>query len=213
MSSFDAVIWDWNGTLMDDVTISVQAINAILTRYNMKNLALNQYREIFRFPVSEYYKDIGFDFREGEFEKVGKEFIDEYEARWQASPLQLGVPDVLQKLKALAIPQFVLSAASLEMLTRLISHYAVGSYFQHFTGLSNIYASGKLQIGQELIKTCNLNPDKTLLVGDTSHDAEVAKGLGCHAILVARGHESASRLQKNGVPVVENATEILKFFA
>ncbi len=213
MSSFEAVIWDWNGTIMDDVAISVQAINAILTRYNMKNLAVDKYREIFRFPVSEYYTDLGFDFREGEFEKVGKEFIDEYEARWQTSPLQHGVQEVLEKFKALAVPQFVLSAASLEMLTRLINHYAVGSYFQHFTGLSNIYASGKLQIGKELIKTCNLNPERTLLVGDTSHDAEVAKSLGCHAILVARGHESASRLQKNGVPVVENATEILKFFA
>jgi phosphoglycolate phosphatase len=51
------------------------------------------------------------------------------------------------------------------------------------------------------------------VIGDSSHDAEVARALGAKCILVARGLESASRLQKNGVPVIDSFENLLHHLA
>lgn len=208
--SIDSIIWDWNGTIMDDVAISVDAINTVLRNRNMKTMAIAEYREIFRFPVSEYYKDLGFTFEKESFEVVGKEFISEYEARWHASPLQHGIQNVLQSFRAAKLTQFVLSAASLDMLSRLVAHYKIGEFFKDIAGLNDIYAAGKIELGKQLIAKTKIDTDRTLLIGDTSHDAEVAKALGVKAIMVAQGHESAARLAKTGFPVALNAAELLQ---
>jgi len=206
----DAIIWDWNGTIMDDVEISVDAINTVLRRRNMKTIVVHEYREIFRFPVSEYYKDLGFTFEHESFEVVGKEFIVEYENRWHTSPLQKGIHNVLQSFRAAQLKQYVLSAASLDMLSRLVAHYQIGAFFQDIAGLNDIYAAGKIDLGKQLIARTKMDPQRTLLIGDTSHDAEVAKALGVKAIMVAQGHESATRLQKTGFPVARNSTELMQ---
>ena len=67
------ILWDFNGTLLDDVNISLSAVNDLRRiLYNYKGLSLDEYRQIFTFPVSDYYLKAGFDFQRHSFEKVGK---------------------------------------------------------------------------------------------------------------------------------------------
>lgn len=58
------IIWDWNGTLLDDVGLSLEAINIVLARYNLPPLRKERYLEIFTFPVIEYYRELGFNFED-----------------------------------------------------------------------------------------------------------------------------------------------------
>ncbi len=211
IQDFDAVIWDWNGTIMNDIDIALDAINVVLKKYNRSTVDLERYLEIFRFPVKDYYRDLGFDFSDVSFESVGKEFIDEYESLWKSTTLQKGITDVLHFFQAHNKSQCVLSAAAQESLLRWISHFRVGHFFHDVIGLDNIYAAGKLQIGKELVARAKLVPSRTVLIGDTSHDAEVAAGLGCHCVLLAHGHESAERLQQTGFPVVRGPQELLSW--
>ena len=59
---FTHVIWDWNGTLLDDATACVAAINALLERRLLPQVTHQQYLDIFDFPVRNYYLQLGFDF-------------------------------------------------------------------------------------------------------------------------------------------------------
>ena len=57
------VLWDWNGTLLDDVALCVDALNRLLRIYHYpQQYSLAQYREIFGFPIEDYYIRAGFDF-------------------------------------------------------------------------------------------------------------------------------------------------------
>ena len=71
------VIWDWNGTLLDDVWLCVDIINAMLGRRGVPALDRERYRRIFDFPVPIYYERAGFDFSRETFAAAADEFCDE----------------------------------------------------------------------------------------------------------------------------------------
>ncbi len=57
------IVWDWNGTLLNDVDLCFSCINRLLVSHDLKPLdTLSQYREVFTFPIEDYYKRVGFDF-------------------------------------------------------------------------------------------------------------------------------------------------------
>ena len=64
---YEHIIWDWNGTIMDDLEFCVGLINDILLSENKPKLSNEEYQSIFTFPVIEYYKLAGLDTSEENF--------------------------------------------------------------------------------------------------------------------------------------------------
>ena len=209
IQNFEHIIWDWNGTLLNDTSLCLNIINGLLKSKNIKTLSLEDYRLIFDFPVKKYYAKAGFNFKEYSFEEVGKQWMDEYEIRKGETFLFEGTKDVLDYISSLGIGQSVLSAYSLHTLIEIISKHGLTKYFQNITGLDHIYATGKLDIGRELIKKINAPLKKIVLIGDTIHDHEVAAELGIQCILIANGHQSRARLISSGFPVLNDIRELI----
>ena len=115
----------------------------------------------------------------------------------------------MQLLKEKGKKQYLLSAYKHENLEGIIKSFKIEPYFEHIAGLDNIYAGSKLELGREMIKKINPNgqDEKILLIGDTTHDLEVANGIGVDCLLISEGHQNKERLLKLGVPVVNNLTE------
>ena len=80
-SQYKHIIWDWNGTLLDDAWLFVDIMNGVLENRNMDTITVEKYRKIFGFPVEEYYKKLGFDLEKESFYESGLEFIRAYEKR------------------------------------------------------------------------------------------------------------------------------------
>ena len=75
------IIWDWNGTLFDDVKISVDTMNIMLEKTGYKNRINSElYKNIFTFPVSDYYQKAGFDFSKDRFDDLAKIYVEVYTA-------------------------------------------------------------------------------------------------------------------------------------
>ena len=72
------IIWDWNGTLLDDCKVCVKSFNRSLKKRNRRPISLDKYRSIFTFPVIDAYKKVGFDFKKESFSKVSNEFVEFY---------------------------------------------------------------------------------------------------------------------------------------
>ncbi len=72
------IIWDWNGTLVDGVDISVSSMNAVLGKRNMPLLDRSGYRAAFSFPVKEFNRSIGFDFMKESFLDLAGDFISHF---------------------------------------------------------------------------------------------------------------------------------------
>ena len=203
-------IWDWNGTLLNDTWLCVEVLNGLLTRRGRQPISEAVYRENFGFPVVHFYNYLGFETDVDSFERISREFIDAYEARWfQECALHSDAMDTLAELSRLGMSHSVLSAAKQEALDSGVRFYGLASHFMALVGTDNIHALGKIEQGQRWVKAQKWSRDEMVLIGDTLHDFEVAQALGIHCILMAHGHHTPERLAATGAPVVHSLGELL----
>ncbi len=209
MINYKHIIWDWNGTLFDDVHLCMEIINGILTRRKLTPLTLNQYRNIFTFPVKDYYEKAGLDFSIESFEILGKEWMDEYEKRRYECKIFIEVENTLNYFAAKNISQSILSAYPHESLHQVVKKHKIQEFFSHIVGHDNIYASSKVELGKKLIQQLNGVENSVVLIGDTLHDYEVANEIGADCVLISNGHQSYDKLLTAGVPVYNSLTSLL----
>ena len=202
------IIWDWNGTLLNDLDFCISTINILLKKRELTLLNRNLYREVFTFPVKDYYRAVGFDFEKEEFAIPAKEFIDLYDKGVENCTLHLKAIEILSWFKEKNTRQFVLSAMQQNMLEQTIKHNSIYNYFEGVFGLDNHYAVSKIERGKQLILEFNLEKDKTWIIGDTIHDFEVAEKLGIKCILIADGHQSEKQLKSTGAVVISDLDEL-----
>ena len=194
IQGYSHLIWDWNGTLLDDVAISVDVISDVLREYGLPVISLEEYRSVFSFPVIEYYRKLGFDFGRYSFEEVGDKFVARYRERAASARLFEGVSLTLEVLARRKVHQSILSAASQVHLDEITGRHGIDDLFQHIFGIDNHYAASKLARGRELLRTSAIDPSKTLFIGDTDHDLEVGHALGTEVLLIADGHQDYKTL-------------------
>jgi len=205
------IIWDYNGTLLNDVVLCVTIINEMLEARNLPTMSVEKYREMFDFPVKDYYERIGFDFKEESFEKVGTEFIVQYDLRSKITDLHDAIPDLLKDIQAAGIRQSVLSARKKEQLDEELKKFGIEKYFDYVFGLDDHYAGGKTEIGKQLIDKINVPLDEIILIGDTTHDCDVANSLGIKTLAVSYGHHPAEKFSNYNIEVLNSVEEIKSF--
>ena len=211
-TQYQHIIWDWNGTLLNDGWLFVDIMNSILQKRKMKTITLEKYRQIFGFPVKEYYIKLGFDLEKESFEVCGLEFINEYEKRRYDAKLYPEVTSLLSQLQRMGIGHSILSAQHQTLLDDLVQYYNIQHHFTQIIGLDNHYAHSKTQNGINLIKKLHLEPDNILMIGDTDHDYEVSQTLGIDCVLLSQGHHSPDRLLKTGTMIFPNLNDMSHFF-
>ena len=200
------IIYDFNGTVLDDVKVSLAAINVLSRKYLAKEIYLAEYHKCFTFPISSYYQNVGFDFSLKPFEEIGLEWVKEYNSRRSEYELFPGIVDQLESNRQKVKKNILLSASDLDMLKEQLRELGIFELFDEVLGIDNVFAKSKLPIALGFIK--DKNPDECVMIGDTLHDLEVARGMGVDCILVANGHQSYESLKKEYDRVVRDIREV-----
>ncbi|NQU85123.1 MAG: HAD family hydrolase [Mariniphaga sp.] len=208
--SFTSIIWDWNGTLLNDSDFCVKTINTLLADRNLPLLSKDKYKEVFTFPVKKYYEKSGFDFTKEDFAVPAQQFIDRYNAGVFQCNLHTTAKHILKVLQAKNIRQFVLSAMKQDMLEQTLNHHQITNFFEVIAGLNDHYAVSKIDQGRLLLSNSGINKKEACIIGDTIHDFEVATELGIDCILIANGHQSKKRLQSTTASVFNSIEELLE---
>ncbi len=205
-----SIIWDWNGTLLNDLDFCVSTINFLLKKRNLPLLNSVSYKEVFSFPVKDYYQVIGFNFKKEDFSIPAREFIDLYDNGVKNCVLHNSAIEVLTHFKNLGIRQLVLSAMKQNMLEQTLKQQNIFHFFEGVAGLNDHYATSKIERGEQLISEFEIEKSSAWIIGDTIHDFEVAERLGIRCILIADGHQSIERLQKTGGRVIGSLRELIE---
>ena len=188
------IVWDWNGTIIDDAALFVSILNIFLKKYSMNTISIQEYKKLFCFPVENYYKKLGFNLTNNQFKALSSEFIHLYKSKMFSPSLKPGVLTIIKYLHNQGYTQLVLSAQEKTLLKKSIKHYNLELFFDNFFGLNNNYAKSKQSIAKEHLAPFLSSNKKVLLVGDTAHDYEVASSIGADCCLVSWGHYSKKRL-------------------
>ncbi|MFI5335173.1 MAG: HAD family hydrolase [Opitutales bacterium] len=207
-ASYRHIIWDWNGTLIDDLDYCIGLMNGLLQRRGLPLLDRARYHEVFDFPVRDYYARLGFDPAMDTFESLSVEFIGAYDARRWDCPLHAATRPTLVAARAAGFSQSLLSAYRHETLREIVGHFGLTGYFTELAGLDNIYAHSKADLGRAQVAALGLPPAEIVLIGDTLHDLEVARELGVACVLVAAGHHPAAKLRRHHDLVVGSLAEL-----
>ncbi|MCX6092788.1 MAG: HAD family hydrolase [Candidatus Bipolaricaulota bacterium] len=204
---WDAIIWDFNGTLVDDVDLALRSINTMLARRDLAPVTRDVYRSVFGFPLSEYYARLGMDLSGETMQGLADEFHDEYLPGLPKCELQDGVREILDRAARAGSRQFVLSALEEFVLRQAVGNLGIADRFVAIYGLNHRLADSKLERGRELSGRHELDGRRVVFIGDMDHDAEVAEALGFEVALVAQGHQSGERLRACGYRVLGSYRE------
>lgn len=198
------IIWDWNGTLLNDAHLSLDITNRHMRENGLTEITLDQYRDIFTLPVEDFYRRVEFDFQRTPLTVLQRSFHDEYESRRREVSLHDGIERILEDLTSKNVSHSILSMHPAAMLMEMVSELDLHGRFTEIVGADDHFGRSKVAAGKLWMNETQREGPSTVMVGDTTHDFEVARELDVGCILVAHGYQSAKVLLKCGVPVVDS---------
>lgn len=195
------IIWDWNGTIIDDVGIALDAVNDMLREQDRPEITLEEYRKAMDTPILRFYEQF-FDMDVTDFGWIAECFQSYYEAHKDQLRLHEGVEELLESCRQRGCHQVILSSSA----TRIIQFYAalfgVADYFEAVLGADDLLAAGKIERAVEYFEQNKIPKEETVMIGDSVHDFEVSQTLGIDCILMSGGHQDLQSLQACGCPVI-----------
>ena len=204
------LIWDFNGTVIDDVEYCIEIENTMLKERNMDVISTyEQYRKDFCFPVIDYYYKIGYTFEEESYADISVEFNDMYNARFDEIKLMDGFEELIHKAKKEGYENVILSASRQDYLDDQCKRLGIDHHFDEILGIDNNLGGSKIEMALKWMETADVHPDDCRYIGDTLHDMETAEALGIrNYTLVACGHQSYEVLREKTPNVVHTLKEV-----
>lgn len=201
------ILWDWNGTLVDDVDTVVQVNNQVFAQHGYPPTCVEEYRRLFRFPVIEYYRDLGVT--DEDFRSIAREWNRGFAAAFYQVPLKAYAAETVHRFQQAGFRQVIISASQQEQLRVQVKQFPqLEGVFDEVLGLGDVYAVSKVQLARDYLSRSGIEPAKAMFIGDTTHDAEVAAAIGCSCRLIAGGHQMEQVLKATGVPVLDNLQKL-----
>ena len=195
------ILWDWNGTLLDDTQAALDTLNIMLARRGGNPIAMDFYRDHFAFPVKPFYEAIGVRLGDEDWDALAREYHDLYAA--QPKRLNFEAFAALERVKAAGVRQSVISALRQDLLDAATTFYGVAPYMEHVYGVDNLDGLSKIDRARELLARVTSSVAegersslRVTLIGDALHDKEVSDALGVRCILCGQGSHAAWRLRQ-----------------
>ena len=204
------LIWDWNGTIIDDADLCFTIENELLRERGMREITKEWYLAHFSFPVRAYYEQMGYTFETESFEAVSSDFMERYRKRCASCSLRDGVMDVLESAGKRGIPQTLLSVTQQDDLQNQAHLFGVSDCFSEILGQDDCLCVSKIDRAKTYMDRLGIDPRDALFIGDTNHDVETANAVGCRCVLLADGHQAKDVLLRCGVPVYDTAEALGK---
>lgn len=204
------IIWDWNGTLLNDVSASLASINDMLKIREMPPIDIDIYRESIGVPIRKFYERV-FDMEKEDYSIIINQYNNGYLKHLEACKLTDGAIEAIEYIRKNGSRQAVVSSSNNEQLCENIKKYGLDGCFEAVLGSADFYAGSKIDRAKAYLKKSGAKSENVLVVGDLEHDAEMAEELGADCVLLTSGHEHISRLEQTGAKLVDNLFELLDY--
>ena len=195
------ILWDWNGTLLDDTQAALDTLNAMLRCRGRTPIEMGFYRDHFSFPCRPFYEQIGMPVPDAEWDALAREYHEIYSAQ----PVRLNAETLaaLERVKAAGVRQSIISALRQDLLDDVTKAFGVAPYMECIYGTDNLDGASKLDRALELMTRLVATADEgdrflsnVVMIGDALHDKEVADALGVRCVLCGQGSHAAWRLRE-----------------
>jgi phosphoglycolate phosphatase len=191
------ILWDWNGTLLDDTRTAFDTLNIMLAKRGAPPIDMTFYRDNFAFPVRPFYEAIGMVLENENWDALAQEYHDIYHAHEKR--LADGALEAVRLVEACGAGQSIISALRQDLLERDTAFYGIRPFMEHVAGVDNLDGASKVARARALLAQLRAeHPDveSFVLIGDALHDKTVADDLKLTCILFGGGSHAAWRLKR-----------------
>jgi len=200
------LVWDWNGTLLDDLTLVVSSTNSAFAAVGGRSVDTDEHRRVFRRPVAEFYAEIlerAVDAEE--FGRLDRIFHDAYRLGLTTTSLAADAKDAIKSWPG---SQSLLSMWFHEELVPALDTYGLTGLFTRVDGLRT-EIGGDLKAGHlaRHLDELGVAGDEAVLIGDSLDDAAAAASIGAACVLYSGGFTEPARLRASGVPVADTLVD------
>jgi phosphoglycolate phosphatase-like HAD superfamily hydrolase len=203
------LVWDWNGTLLDDLSLVVAATNAVFAGIGGPQIDADHHRRYFRRPIADYYAQaLGRPVEAAEFDRLNQAFHAAYQA---GMPCQL-TADAEVALRSWSGPQSLLSMWFHDQLLVALAGYRLTGHFARVDGVRRRPAATvhhKAPYLAEHLAALRLDGAEVVLIGDTVDDAHAAASVGAACVLYAGGFTDPEQLRATGSPVAGSLVDAI----
>lgn len=205
------IIFDWNGTLLNDLNHNLSIINKMRAIYDLVPLSKESYQTHFCFPLEKFYQDTGFGKDIISFEDATQLFIDHYHDGLGKVCLFDNLEQILNQVKELGYKTAILSAYNHDRLVEMVKNRGLFSYFDEVVGIEGDGACSKALQFQKLVTRNKINPELSYMIGDTDHDFEVADSQGVNSVLIPNGHQNEKCWTGLNYTLLKSISEVPQF--
>ncbi len=206
------LVWDWNGTLLDDLPIVVQAVSRSIGALGLPPITADDYRDHYTRPVRLFYDNLfGRKVTDEEWLRLNTTFHDVYFTLAGWANL---APDALRALDLLdeaGWGQSLLSMSPQDWLTKVVDRLKLTDRLALVDGLSEVTGGLKAVHMEKHLRVLGLDGESVVVVGDTPDDVAAARHVGARAILFHGGSHHMDVLEAEGVPIAETLVEAVEF--
>lgn len=191
------VIFDWSGTLIDDVVFTYSAAMKVFEKIGLENITLEKFKEEFTLPYMDFYKK----FKEDADKEIIDEWFDKEMNLINKSKLFPETKEVLRFLKERRIKMIILSSYLQKSLEKEVKDNDLRNFFLDING--SVY--DKIEAIPNIMQKNNFKPDETVYIGDIAYDVDVGKKAKVITVAVSQGYQSKEKLfEKNPDFLIEN---------
>lgn len=207
------LVWDWNGTLLDDIGAVIEATNAAFAELGLEQITLERYRELYCVPIPRFYQRLmGRLPTEAEWLVMDEAFHKHYWLRADACALTQGAAELLADRSASGLGQSLLSMAPHEHLVPIVRRHGITEHFLRVDGRTGPSHGSKAEHMVRHLTALRaadeaISADRIVVIGDAVDDAVAAAHIGARAVLYTGGSHSRDSLAEAGVPVVDTLAE------
>jgi len=206
------LVWDWNGTLLNDLNLVVTSTNAAFASVNGPVVTAHEHRVQFCRPVADYYaRVLGRAVEAEEFARLDKVFHDAYRAGLTTCAL---AADATTAMQAWAGTQSLLSMWFHDELVPVVETHGLTGLFARVDGLrSSVGGDRKAEYLVRHLAELGIDGRSAVLIGDSIDDAEAAASVGAHCVLYTGGFTDPDRLRASRWPVADSLGEAVALAA
>ncbi len=209
--TFEVVVFDWDGTLVDSEQHIVSSIEFAASKLGLPELSYDEMKDIIGLGMQEALQKLYPGLDDDGIAALRAHYSSAFFSK-QASPASLfsGVKDALEGLRSRKVNMAVATGKSRRGLERALDATQLRPYFDIERCADETRSKPDPLMLQELCEYFSLPPEKMLMVGDTEYDLHMAQNIGMPAVGVSYGVHDVSRLQKyKPLKIVDNLTEVL----
>ena len=205
------VVWDWNGTLLDDLHVVIEAANESLSQFGLGPIDEDDYRDHFTRPVRAFYDSLfGRPITDDEWEALNDTFHEEYYARVAAASLTSDANRAMDSVEGRGWTQSLLSMSPQEWLEHVVDRFGLRPRFAGIRGLRGPTGGLKAAHLRDHLADLGVEPERSVIIGDTPDDAAAAKAVGAGVVLYHGGSHHLPTLEEVGAPIAHTLVEAVE---